>query len=131
MKALFQKRCIHLEKGVLKALWWFLPVLVPVAETDWKFEPMLAGKGSSGPGWFNVLGNQALHIHFCFAVMNPQEVPAGFESFRKVYLIFIFCIAAVDVHSRYDGGTVVVQNGPCPYFLYDVLIFFRMECFET
>ena len=92
---------------------------------------MLAGKGSSGPDWFNVLSNQALHIHFCFAVMDPQEVPAGFESFREVHLIFIFCIAGVDVHSGYDGGAEVVQDGTRPYFLYDVLIFFRMECFEA
>ena len=106
-------------------------LLVPIAETDWKFEPMLAGKGSSGPDWFSVLFDQALHIHFCPAITEPQEVPAGFESFRKVYLILVLFPTAVNVHPRYDGGAEVVQDGTRPYFLYDVLIFFRVERFKA
>jgi hypothetical protein len=42
----------------------FSPALVPVTETDWEFKPVLAGKGSSGPDWLDVLNNQAFHIHF-------------------------------------------------------------------
>lgn len=47
------------------------PVLIPVTETDWKLEPMLAGKVPSGSDRFNILGYQALHIHLCPAVMDP------------------------------------------------------------
>ena len=47
---------------------------------NWKFELMLPGKGSSRPDWFNVLGDQALHIHFRFAVMDSKEIPADFEA---------------------------------------------------
>lgn len=112
-------------------MWWLLPALVPIAETDWKFEPMLPGKGSSGPDWFNVLGDQALHIHFRFAVMDSKEIPADFEGFCKVRLVFIFCPAAVDVHFGYDGTAEVVQDGMRPYFLYNVLVFFRMKCFKA
>ena len=92
---------------------------------------MLAGIGSSGSDWFNVLFDQTLHIHFCHAIMDPQEVSAGFESFRKVCLIFVFFLTAVNFHPGYDGGTEVVQDGTRPYFLYDVLVFFRVECFKT
>ena len=100
------------------------PVLIPVTETDWKLEPMLAGKGSSGPDGFDILGDQALHIHFRPAVMDPQEIPAGFESFRKVHLVFMLPFPAVNRYFGYDGGAEVVRDGTRPYFLDDVLIFF-------
>lgn len=35
-------------------------MLISVAETHRKFEPMLADKGSSGSDWLNVLDNQRL-----------------------------------------------------------------------
>lgn len=63
--------------------------------------------------------------------MNPQEIPVGLKCFRKIHLVLIFCIAPADFHSRYDGSAEVMQNGACPYLLYDVLIFFRVECFEA
>ncbi len=85
---------------------------------------MLAGKGPSGPDRFDIPGYQALHIHFCPAVMDPQEIPADLESFRKVHLVSIFSSPAVNGYPGYDGGTEVVQDGTRPYFLDDVLIFF-------
>lgn len=109
----------------------FCPVLIPVTETDGKFESMPAGKGPSGPDRFDIPGYQTLHIHFRPAVMDPQEIPAGFESFRKVHLVFIFSSFAVNVHPGYDGRTEVVQDGTRPYFLDDVLIFFGVERFQA
>lgn len=107
------------------------PILIPVTETDWKLEPMLAGKGPSGPDRFDILGYQALHIHFRPAVMDPQEIPAGFESFRKVRLVFIFSSPTVNRHPGYNGGTEVVQDGTRPYFLDNILIFFGVECLQA
>jgi len=92
---------------------------------------MLAGKGPSRSDRFEILGYQTLHIHFRPAIMDPQEIPAGFESFRKVHLVFIFSNSAVNGHTRYDGGTEVVQDGTRPYFLDDVLIFFGVERFQA
>ena len=92
---------------------------------------MLAGKGPSGPDRFDIPSYQALHIHLRPAVMDPQEVPAGFESFRKVHLIFIFPSPAVNGYSGYDRATKVVQDGPCPYFLDNVFIFFGVERFQA
>ena len=105
--------------------------LATVAETDRKFEPVLAGKGSPGPDRLNVLCDQVLHFHLCCFVMDPQKVPADFEGFREVYLVLVFCPAPTDVHSGYDGRAEVVQDGTRPYFLNDVLVFFGMECFEA
>ena len=92
---------------------------------------MLAGKGSSGPDRFDILNYQAFYIHFRPAVMYPQEVPAGFESFRKIHLVFIFLSLAVNRYFGYDGGAEIVQDGTRPYLLYYVFIFFGVECFQT
>ena len=92
---------------------------------------MLSCKGPSGPDGFGILGYQTFHIHFCPAVMDPQEISTGFKSLRKVYLVFIFSSAAVNRYSRYDGGAKVVQDGTRPYLLYDILIFFGVERFQA
>ena len=51
---------------------------------------MLAGKVSSRSDRFNVLGYQALHIHFCYIVVDAQKFPASSESFREIDLILMF-----------------------------------------
>ena len=53
-------------------------MLISVAETHRKFEPMLAGKGSSGSDWLNVLGNQTFYIYLCCPIMNSKKIPACF-----------------------------------------------------
>ena len=122
--AFFKKDAFIRQKVYNKVCGGSCPVLIPVTETDGKLEPMLAGKGSSGPDGFDILGDQALHIHFRPAVMDPQEIPAGFESFRKVHLVFTLPFPAVNRYFGYDGGAEVVRDGTRPYFLDDVLIFF-------
>ena len=80
--------------------WWYYDTgcwmrvfrctLVAVAETHWKFKPVLAGKGSSGSDRFSILSYQALHIHFCFLIMDPEEITACFKRFWEIHLIYMF-----------------------------------------
>jgi len=43
----------------------------------------------------------------------------------------VLCIAFTNVNPGNNGGTEVMQDGPHPYFLYDVIIFFGMKGFEA
>ena len=133
-ESLFSQKEVH-SSGKRCIIEWVVIVsaclLVSIAETDRKFEPMLACKSSSGPDRFNVLCYQVLHLHLYCLVMDPQKVSANSEAFCKIHLIFVFCIAGTDVHPGNDGGTEVVKDSTCPYFLYDVLVFFGVECFKA
>ena len=106
-------------------------LLVTIAETNWKFEPMPAGKSPSGPDRFYILCDQVLHRHRYCSVMDSQELSARFEGFRKIHLVFILCFAVTDIHLGNNGRAEVVKNSTCPYFLYDVLVFFGVECFKA
>ena len=64
--------CLKMEYNVFEK-----SILISVAETHRKFKPVLAGKGSSGPDWFNIFDNQALYRNLCYSSMNPQKIPAG------------------------------------------------------
>lgn len=107
----------------------FCPVLIPITETDWKLEPMLVGKGSSGPDGFDILGYQALHIHFCPVVMELQEVPADFENFRKVHLVFNFfpllSMGTPDMMAELKLCRMARAHISCTMYSY------FMECFQA
>lgn len=75
---------------------------------------MLAGKGSSGPDWFNVLGDQAFHIHLGHAIPNAQEVAAGLEGFGEIRLILVFCVLFFYLHPGDDSRAEVMQYGAGP-----------------
>ena len=67
---------------------------------------MLAGKGSSGSDRLNVLSDQAFHLHCGNSVMDPEEIPAYFERFRKVWLVLIFGVAMFHFDAEYDLDTL-------------------------
>ena len=69
--------------------WSLLLTLSAVAEADRKFKPMLAGEGSSGPDRLNILGDQALHLHFCYAIVLAKKIAAYFARLREICLIFV------------------------------------------
>ena len=46
-------------------------MLISVAETHRKFEPMLAGKGSSRSDRLNILSDQTFYIYLCYPIVNP------------------------------------------------------------
>ena len=104
---------------------------VTVAETEWKFEPCLACEGSPGPDRLCILSDQALHIQSPAPIMYPQKVPACFDRFRKVDLIYMFSGFFRNLYFHGYFRAKVIKDCPCPYFLYDVIIFFRMECLEA
>ena len=54
---------------------------------------MLAGKGSSGSDWLDILSNQAFHLHCGNAIMDSKKIPAYLERFCKVCLVLIFSVA--------------------------------------
>ena len=120
------KRCIIVLVVIVSGC-----LLVSIAETDWKFKPMLACKRSSGPDRFYILCYQVLHRHLYCLITDSQKVSASFEGFREVRLVFMFCFAVINIHIGNDGRAEVVEDGTCPYFLYDVLVFFRVECFHA
>lgn len=102
-----------------------------ITKADRKFEPCLTCEGSAGPDWLNILSDQALHIQCCDPIMYSQKVPACFDCFRVVDLIYILRVSFRDfyLHGYFCGK--IIQDCPCPYFLHNVFIFFRMECFEA
>ncbi len=86
----------------------FCSVLITVAEADWKFKPVLAGKGSSGPDRFDILSDQAFHFHVCCMIAYSRKVSAYLKRFCEIYLIFVFCITLTNIHHGNDGGTEVM-----------------------
>lgn len=54
---------------------------ISIAEAHRDLEPFLAWKGSPQPDCLNIAGNQALHIHDAFSVMDAQKLPACLYSF--------------------------------------------------
>ena len=69
------------EEWCIMSVWRLLLTLSAVAEADRRFKPMLAGEGSSRPDRLNVLSDQALHIHFRYAVMDTKEIAARLTRF--------------------------------------------------
>ena len=77
-------------------------LLMSVTETHWQLEPGLADKGSAWPDRLNILGDQAFYIQFGNPVMYSQMVPACFDSFGIVYLIFMFPVFFWKFHMHSD-----------------------------
>ena len=63
--------------------------------------------------------------------MYSQKIPTYFDCFRIIDLINIFPLFFRDLYRHSDFRAEIVQDCPCPYFLYNVFIFLGMKCFET
>ena len=102
--------------------------LIPVAEADREFKSMLAGKGSSGSDWLNVLSDQAFHLHCGSSIMDSKKIPAYLERFCKVCVVPILGVALFYFDIGYDLGTESMQYGKSTYLLNNVLISLGMKC---
>ena len=112
-------------------VWSLLLSLSSITEAEWKLKPMLAREGSSRPDRFNVLSDQALHIHFCYTIMDAKKITACLTRFWKIHLIFIHCVLLLYHHFGSNGWTEVMKYGPSPDLLHDILIFLRVETREA
>ena len=101
--------------------------LTSVTKADGNFKPVLASEGSFPPDWLDVLGNQALHFHGRGTITNPQEFPACFDPLGEVSLILMLLVIFFCFHITYNCGTEIMENGTCPYFQHDILVFFCMK----
>ncbi len=94
-------------------------------------EPVIAVERSLWSNRFGVLCYYDFNIHFFLSVMHTQEVSVCFEGFREVHLKFMFCILLFNFDIRDDGGAEIVEYGPRPDFLLNILVLFRVKRIET
>lgn len=64
---------------------------------------------------WDVLSNQAFHLHCGNSIMDSKKIPACPECFCKVGMILIFGVALFYFDIWYDLGTEIMQYSTCPY----------------
>ena len=64
-----------------------------------------------------MLSDQAFHIRWFFTGMQPQKMPAGFESNGKINLMDMFPFLLLKFDLSCYIRAEIKKYEPCPYFM--------------
>ena len=88
---------------------------------------MLACKGSARPDRFDISGDQVFYILDRCRTSDPQKITTCLETFSKIDLIAILRVGLLDPDVHDDGRAEIIKYCPCPHFINNVFILFRMK----